>query len=1345
MSQPRLQSQTSELPLLVELFARVARTHADRLAIDVPPGRDRPRRTMTYGELDARSAGLAQRLRRELDRRGADDEPIVAIRLPRDTPALYVAQLATLRAGAAFTCIDPAFPPEHARAVIDDASAAVVIADAAGRAWLADAGIAAERVVDVASADAPEPNAPPASIAPSRLAYVIYTSGTTGAPKGVMVEHGSIANLVRSDIELFGLSPDDRVAQCSSPAYDSSLEEMWLAFGVGATLVPLDDATVRLGPDLVAWLNRERVSVLCPPPTLLRTMACDDPKRALPHLKLLYVGGEALPQDVADRWGDGRWLENGYGPTECTVTVVRGRMTPGKPVTIGQPVDGNRAWVLDDALDEVPDGTEGELCIGGASVARGYRHRPDVTAQKFVEHERLGRIYRTGDLVRRNADGDLEYLGRIDGQVKLRGYRVELAAVEALLARCPGVREAACRVQGTDGAQALVAHLVPSDATSPPDVASLRAELARSLPAYMVPSRIAAIAELPRTVGGKIDRRRLPEIAIARDLARDVRSPRDARERAIVDAFARATGFRDPVSIDDDFFTALGGDSVSAVAALCSLRADASTARCTVRDLYEQRTAERLARLLASSGAEARAARVRAGRAAEPTAATFVQGLWLALAIVASGAASYLVAYRWLPILARDVGLDGAILAAPFVTLVGLLLYAPFAVAWTALLQRLLLGRVRPCSMPVWSGPYVRHWIVQHAARAIPWGVLEGTIFLNAALRVLGARIGKRVHIHRGVDLRRGAWDLLSLGDDVTLAQDAALGLVELRDGQLVLGPISIGDRCTVGVRAGVGRNATMENDASLTALSYLDDGATAPAGERWDGVPARCVGRTPPAPSPSRGTPLSPFIHGCATIAIRFLGRLVVAAPWIAIAWWWTRRGDDSVEPLLAWLAAPELSPSTIAALVVVSLVATPLSLVAQALSLRLAGRIRPGVLSRWSLEYVAVWTKSRVLDAAGRWLSGTLFWPVWLRLAGMRVGRGCEVSTIIDVVPESIAIGDTSFFADGIYFASPDVDRGAVTIAPTSLGRETFLGNHAVVPAGHSYPDQYFVGVSTVADASTARRGTAWFGHPPIELPRREVVAGDRQLTHDPGWLRYSSRLFWESLRFTLPVLPIVVALAWWKVIAAAELRWSAATVAFVVAPLATLGGVAALAAAIVALKWSLLLRVRPGQHPLWSCWCSRWDFLYVAWGFYARNFLQALEGTIFLTWFLRLIGVRIGKRVVLGGGFVHVVDPDMLSIGDDATVDCHFQAHSFEDRILKIDHVHIRAGATLGHNAVLFYGVDVGADAEVAPHSVVMKRERVGEGERFTGAPAVSHASSASTRRDGGAEGTRSDAKG
>jgi non-ribosomal peptide synthetase-like protein len=336
------------------------------------------------------------------------------------------------------------------------------------------------------------------------------------------------------------------------------------------------------------------------------------------------------------------------------------------------------------------------------------------------------------------------------------------------------------------------------------------------------------------------------------------------------------------------------------------------------------------------------------------------------------------------------------------------------------------------------------------------------------------------------------------------------------------------------------------------------------------------------------------------------------------------------------------------------------------------------------------------------------------------MKVGRGCEISTIIDVVPDLVSIGEKTFFADGIYLGGPRIHRGVVSLAETSFGANDFLGNHVVVPMGQHLPSDVLLGICTIADDTIMRPGTAWFGHPPFELPRREVVELDRRVTYAPTPLRYLNRLFWELLRFALPIVPLLAFVAWLRLVTSAGARVSSLVVMLLAAPAASLIAVGFFCALVLGLKWLLLGRARPGLHAFWSCWCCRWDFLYMAWEIYGRAPLSWLEGTLVLSSYLRAMGARIGRRVVLGGGFAQVVDPDMLDFEDGATVSCQLQAHTFEDRVLKIDRVTIRRGATVGHSAVLLYGAEIGIRTHVAPHSVVMKRESLLTGRSYAGCP-------------------------
>jgi len=1292
---------------LSSLFHLNALRYPDQTALVIPPGLDRPyRHTLTYEELDLLASGYA-------DHFGplGVEEQIIAILVPRSSEHLWAAQIGSLRAGFAYTCIDPNLPDEVLRRTLLDAAPSAVVVDPHLDRRLRSC-LESDCLVLVTSEVHPAESVTEHSDVPSgRLAYLIYTSGTSGLPKGVMIEERSIINLVRSDIHEFGLGIGDKVAQGSSASYDSSVEETWLAFGVGATLVVMDDDTARLGPDLVDWLRDEQITVLCPPPTLLRTMGCENPERALPQLRLLYVGGEALTPDVANAWAPGRRLVNGYGPTESTVTCIRTDIVENGAITIGKPVPGVTAFVLREDDSDANVGEKGELCLGGIGLARGYRNSPEITAQKFIQHPIHGRIYRTGDLVQWESDGNLSYFGRIDAQIKLRGYRIELEAIEAVIATYPGVLETACRLQREGSREWLSAHIVLEDPSCQLDSVHLRDHIGSQLPSYMVPTAFALTESLPKSVGGKLKRDALPFVVPHFAHAkRDLVLPRTEIEALVIRACVDVFGNDEPISIEDDFFTDLGGTSLLASRMVTALRANSQTASVTVRDIYEGRTIGGIAARTkgAKQVAQRNTAEVRRGN---PAFATLIQSLFLLLEFAVGSTAFTWLIFGGVAWFDKFYNVAALFVIWPLLAWIGLLVYTPIAVTIAVLAKKVLIGKYQPGSEPIWGSFFIKNWIVRQCVRLIPWRQLEGTEFACMALRALGAQIGRDVHFHHGSLPLLGGWDLIKVGDEVSICQDAVLNVLDLEAGQIVLGTVELGDRAVVETRAIVGPNSKMGSEAILKPLSHLTPGDVVPSREIWNGVPAVRTGLAPDISSAAAHN-LSPITYsGLLMLAKTVLGFLQFLP--FQIAFWLTYSlvpNGKNGPGLMGWFGICAL----------ICAICMPLLVAMEALSCRMLGRILPGTIPLRSFQFIKVWIKALMVEGSGRWLSGTLYWPVWLRMAGMNLGRDCEISTIIDVTPELVTIGEHVFFADGIYLGTPEIRAGNVTLAPLTVSPNSFMGNHVVLPGGQSLPPDILLGVCTVADDSVITPGSSWFGLPAMELLQREIVKVDESLISKPTPIRYWNRVFWETLRFFVPTVPFFSFYLWWTWLQEAS-SWMTDPMRFIVGATGVSLVIAALLClTVLGLKWLLLGKVKEGIHPLWSCWCSRWDFLYVAWGEWAAPILERLEGSLLLIPYLRAMGMKIGKRVAFGDGFAQVVDPDMIVIEDDATIGANYQAHTFEDRVLKIGKVIVNRGATLGRSVVPLYGSVVGEHTVVEPNSVIMKHEHLLPGCRYQGSP-------------------------
>ncbi|MFB9557086.1 amino acid adenylation domain-containing protein [Streptomyces roseoviridis] len=548
---------------LHHLFERAADAHGDRPAVSDPDG------TLSYAELDRR----ANRLAHALLAHGVRPGDRVGLLLER-TAAVPVAILAVLKTGAAYVPVDLAAPADRAALVFGDTAVTLVLTDRPDRApdgsWHTLDLVA--RAEEIAARPAVRP---PAAGRPGDLAYLIFTSGSTGRPKGVAVAHEHVSRLLDSGRDHFGFGPDTVWTLFHSYAFDWTVWELWGALLHGGRLAVVPYLTSRSPDDFAALLDEERVTHLCLTPSALRQLepALRRRPRALPALRRIMLGGEALDPGVVQRWYDldplpPARLCNLYGITETTVHVTTHDIAEGgagfERSLVGAPMAHLTALVLDDWLRPCPPGVPGELYIGGGSLAHGYWGRPGLTAGRFVA-DPYGppgaRLYRTGDVARRLPDGGLEYVGRADFQVKLRGFRIELGEIENAVAAHPDVD--ACVVTVHD--DRLAAYLtVRSTGNAPAEPHDLRGFLARTLPDYMIPASVTVLDALPLTVNGKADRAALPapDRAAAAPAGRHV-EPRTPEEELFAAVWTEVLGVAG-IGVHDDFFH-LGGDSIRAV------------------------------------------------------------------------------------------------------------------------------------------------------------------------------------------------------------------------------------------------------------------------------------------------------------------------------------------------------------------------------------------------------------------------------------------------------------------------------------------------------------------------------------------------------------------------------------------------------------------------------------------------------------------------------------------------------------------------------------------------------------------------------------------------------------
>ncbi|MGW3230010.1 Pls/PosA family non-ribosomal peptide synthetase [Kitasatospora sp. NPDC001095] len=1253
---------------LVDVLDATVRAHPD------DPALDDGRTVLSYRAL----AAEVERLRRRLAAAGIGPGDRVGVRVPSGTNALYVSILAVLAAGAAYVPVDAEDPDERAELVFGEAAVAAVLGAGHGLATTGERAPALER----------RPT-------PADDAWIIFTSGSTGKPKGVAVTHHNAAAFVDAEAALFlqeePIGPGDRVMAGLSVAFDASCEEMWLAWRHGACLVPVPRSQVRSGADLGPWLAEQEITVVSTVPTLAALW----PAEALNEVRLLIFGGEACPPELVQRLvTEGREVWNTYGPTEATVVACAALLTGDGPVRIGLPLDGWDLAVVDEAGVPVAPGGTGQLVIGGVGLARYLD--PEKDAEKYAPLPSLGweRAYRSGDLVQADPAG-LLFLGRTDEQIKLGGRRIELGEVDAALQALPGVAGAAAAVRTARGGnQLLVGYLVVQDGFDREQaVERLRTEL----PAALVPL-LATVETLPTRTSGKVDRNALPWPLPELETA----GPGEelyGTEAWLAEQWAEILGIK--VGGPRDDFFAIGGGSLAAARLTTLLRTRYPSA--AVLDIYQNPTLRKLARHLERTAGDSTEARTIA---LVPTRAKLLQLLlliplftvvglrWTVALLAAGNLLTHLGDYPWAPTASWWwVGAGALALYTP-----------PGRLAIAAGGARLLLRGLRPGSHPRGGSVHLRLWTAERLAELSGADSLSGAWLVRYA-RALGAKVAPEVDLHSLPPVT----GMLKLGRGCAVEAEVDLCGYWLDGDRLLIGQVKIGSGAVVGTRSTLLPGARVGKRAQVAAGSSVT--GQVPTGQRWGGAPAVKLGRAErawPKERPARRAGWA-SLYGVSGAVLSLLPVLPALAA-LAVLSRFVDRGA-ALGPALGG-ALLGLLPATLAfgAVYAAQLVA---------LVRLLSTALVPGTHPLHGRVGWQAWTVTQLMDRAREVLFplyAGLVTPLWLRALGMRVGRGAEVSTVL-ALPSLTTVGDGAFLADDTLIAPYELGGGWVRLGEAKVGERAFLGNSGMTAPGRSVPKRGLVGVLSATPAK-AKKGGSYLGMPPMRLPRSADQA-DQSLTYEPP-----ARLLWARGLVEVGRLVPVLASGALGMLTVAALSWLAAgsplTAALLSGVVLSAAGVLACVVAVAA-KWLLVGRFRAVEHPLWSGFVWRneladtfVEMLAVPW------LVGAVPGTPVLNLWLRSLGAHVGHGVWCESYWLP--EADLVTLGDGVTVNrgCVVQTHLFHDRIMRMDTVVLREGATLGPGGIVLPGSTVGARSTLGPASLVMRAESVPADTRWLGNP-------------------------
>jgi len=1328
---------------LSEVFSRTARKFPDHTALQIPFTGE----SLTYAELDERAEQVAAAVAPFLT--GPDQ--VVVVAMSQDNWQIVAAHLGILKAGGTLMFLDTSLPDSLITHMLNDAQPVVILTR--GQDSFRD--LPTLNVLALPETTTAIETPVWLDDPTQRLASIFYTSGTTGMPKGVECAHAGYVNLALSYADYFDLTPGiDATSLTSSMGYDGSISEMYSAWVSGCAVVLLTKEQVRSGPDLVPVLREAEVTVLFCPPVLLTTLS-PNPELDLPYPLCRYIvpAGEAFPQALVEPWTLGRrQIINTYGPTEASTDTSRQSLRPGEPITIGSPFANVTYVILEvDQLQALPHGQIGELCIGGVHVARGYRNLPELTAEKFIEHPEFGRLYRTGDKCKiESRTQRVHFLGRVDSQLKVRGHRVEIQAVEDILqTQFSEVEAAVLDYQN----QELVAF-VKAPSISEGDVQVVApapakwstlviAALAKQLPEPSVPSRIFKVKDFTMNpVSGKIDRGSLPDLSQLKSsalretgadktIAQETDDSLEAGSEEVL-AICRDV-FETPLGWDDAFIDN-GGHSI--VIAQLAQRLQTAGWVVPVRALLSNCDT---ARKVANHPR-------RAQDTAKPTTTTenpghiHIERDEAAAKVLSTGYFTALQALflclLYSPPLIGFLALigfsgigeffmtasPGEFIAVGFISYL-LALVFPFAsLLWVMVIKVLMGGHIYrvnviPGVYPKWSKMHLRVWCIQRLESSVllPLGTMFRSAPLMAyALRRLGAEIGDNLQCAHDVEFS-GPLELLSTGDDVAIQTGAYIHMSRWLGQDLHIGPVRLDSGCKIGMRAAIANNVKVGRDSWVNPFTPIlsDVGSE----EMWAGAPARFSGNCTKLKRTATICKLAYpawFMEMLNILMQIFLDFWLIVVPTAAVTWFAVTfipikeaemAGDYfRVTPLheIVWHMGLYAFITTWVTVVLISVLVC--------LFIRFTAA-SPGLFASRGLKGFLLLYKMKKMNQLQRQWTWTITGQYLRALAGMRFPRlgASECDVMFNLVPELANADSQVFWSNGCFTNMLDLGADHIVLRQLDMPRNFFGGNNCVAEHGQ-YPSNFLLGVSTLGNDIQFRRQMrsrlgepiTVAGNPPIKFASTHFES-ENEAQILPSLSLFMTRVFLNDI-FSIGILRIAGVLVY-VILYTSLLRLDShivvnALLALVLAEFILVVVCAAIKKLFVGSEWG-----EAHSTPFWSWRHFSYFFAQDCFFAWCKRPLRMSAGTLMSNTVLRWMGCRIGKRTIVSSP-LQASDWNAVSFGNDCMVNGFLQFHTFENMKLKVKQTEIRDGSSVNFGATVMGGVMIEPETTLLPLSLVLK---------------------------------------